>query len=61
MLIMTSPPAALSGNEVTRLFNVVKALREQGCAVLFISHRLDEIFELLPAGHHAARRRLDRR
>ncbi|MBB2915407.1 rhamnose transport system ATP-binding protein [Streptosporangium becharense] len=46
VLIMDEPTAALSGNEVARLFNVVKALREQGCALLFISHRLDEIFEL---------------
>src|SRR4051812_290949 len=46
VLVMDEPTAALSGNEVARLFNVVKALREQGCAVLFISHRLDEIFEL---------------
>ncbi|WP_245966915.1 sugar ABC transporter ATP-binding protein [Sphaerisporangium album] len=46
VLIMDEPTAALSGNEVARLFGVVKALREQGCAVLFISHRLDEIFEL---------------
>ncbi|MEV0972801.1 sugar ABC transporter ATP-binding protein [Microtetraspora glauca] len=46
VLIMDEPTAALSGAEVARLFNVVKALREQGCAVLFISHRLDEIFEL---------------
>ncbi|WP_203882004.1 sugar ABC transporter ATP-binding protein [Planotetraspora kaengkrachanensis] len=46
VLIMDEPTAALSVNEVARLFTVVKALREQGCAVLFISHRLDEIFEL---------------
>ncbi|WP_240197027.1 sugar ABC transporter ATP-binding protein [Nonomuraea lactucae] len=46
VLIMDEPTAALSGNEVARLFGVVNALREQGCAVLFISHRLDEIFEL---------------
>ncbi|WP_204073808.1 sugar ABC transporter ATP-binding protein [Planotetraspora phitsanulokensis] len=46
VLIMDEPTAALSGNEVARLFTVVRALREQGCAVLFISHRLDEIFEL---------------
>nr|WP_319019237.1 sugar ABC transporter ATP-binding protein [Microbispora sitophila] len=46
VLIMDEPTAALSGAEVARLFAVVKALREQGCAVLFISHRLDEIFEL---------------
>ncbi|MDH2425365.1 sugar ABC transporter ATP-binding protein [Sphaerisporangium sp. TRM90804] len=46
VLIMDEPTAALSGNEVDRLFKVVKALREEGSAVLFISHRLDEIFEL---------------
>ncbi len=46
VLIMDEPTAALSGAEVARLFAVVRALREQGCAVLFISHRLDEIFEL---------------
>ncbi|MFC6085327.1 sugar ABC transporter ATP-binding protein [Sphaerisporangium aureirubrum] len=46
VLIMDEPTAALSGAEVARLFSVVKALREQGRAVLFISHRLDEIFEL---------------
>src|SRR5690606_21449378 len=33
VLIMDEPTAALSGNEVTRLFSVVEALREQGCAV----------------------------
>src|SRR5690606_40800704 len=46
VLIMDEPTAALSGNEVERLFGVVKALREQGCAVLIISHRLDESFAL---------------
>ncbi|MCG5212273.1 sugar ABC transporter ATP-binding protein [Streptosporangium sp. KLBMP 9127] len=46
VLIMDEPTAALSGNEVARLFSVVTALREHGCAVLFISHRLDEIFTL---------------
>ncbi|GLW12046.1 ribose import ATP-binding protein RbsA 1 [Microtetraspora sp. NBRC 13810] len=46
VLVMDEPTAALSGNEVARLFGVVEALREQGRAVLFISHRLDEIFEL---------------
>ncbi|MBB5139725.1 rhamnose transport system ATP-binding protein [Thermocatellispora tengchongensis] len=46
VLIMDEPTAALSGNEVDRLFGVVEALRAQGCAVLFISHRLDEIFRL---------------
>ncbi|MFG1943291.1 sugar ABC transporter ATP-binding protein [Nonomuraea sp. NPDC048826] len=46
VLVMDEPTAALSGNEVARLFSVVEALRADGCAVLFISHRLDEIFSL---------------
>ncbi|TGA93687.1 sugar ABC transporter ATP-binding protein [Streptomyces sp. MZ04] len=46
VLIMDEPTAALTGSEVARLFGVVRALREQGAAVLFISHRIEEIFEL---------------
>jgi len=46
VLIMDEPTAALTGQEVARLFSVTRALREHGCAVLFISHRLEEIFEL---------------
>ncbi|WP_405591504.1 sugar ABC transporter ATP-binding protein [Streptomyces sp. NBC_01190] len=46
VLIMDEPTAALTGNEVARLFGVVGALREGGAAVLFISHRLEEVFAL---------------
>lgn len=46
VLIMDEPTAALSGHEVERLFNVVRTLKERGAAVLFISHRLDEIFTI---------------
>jgi rhamnose transport system ATP-binding protein len=46
VLIMDEPTAALSGHEVERLFGVVRALRERGAAVLFISHRLEEIFTI---------------
>jgi rhamnose transport system ATP-binding protein len=46
VLIMDEPTAALSGPEVERLFMVVRTLREQGAAVLFITHRLDEVFEI---------------
>src|SRR5215210_5544050 len=46
VLIMDEPTAALSGPEVERLFSVVRALREHGAAVLFISHRLDEVFTI---------------
>jgi len=46
VLIMDEPTAALSGPEVERLFSVVRTLREHGAAVLFISHRLDEVFTI---------------
>jgi rhamnose transport system ATP-binding protein len=44
ILVMDEPTAALTTVEVLRLFDVIKTLRERGAAVLFISHRLDEVF-----------------
>ncbi|MDJ1136299.1 sugar ABC transporter ATP-binding protein [Streptomyces iconiensis] len=46
VLIMDEPTAALTGSETARLFSVVETLRTEGAAVLFISHRLGEIFDL---------------
>ncbi len=46
ILVMDEPTAALSGVEVERLFAVARALRDGGAAVLFISHRFDEVFSL---------------
>jgi rhamnose transport system ATP-binding protein len=44
VLIMDEPSASLSEHEVQRLFSVARSLRDEGVAVLYISHRLDEIF-----------------
>ncbi len=46
VLIMDEPTAALSAHEVHELFAIAKQLRERGVAILFVSHRLEEIFEL---------------
>ncbi|MFG1606520.1 sugar ABC transporter ATP-binding protein [Actinoplanes sp. NPDC049265] len=46
ILVMDEPTAALSGVEVERLFAVVRSLREEGAAILFISHRFEEITQL---------------
>lgn len=46
VLIMDEPTAALSGVEVERLFAVARSLRDEGRAVLFISHRFNEVFDL---------------
>ncbi|AQH01206.1 D-xylose ABC transporter ATP-binding protein [Burkholderia sp. KK1] len=46
VLIMDEPTAALSLPEVERLFAIVRALKERDVAILFITHRLDEVFAL---------------
>jgi rhamnose transport system ATP-binding protein len=46
VLVMDEPTAALSLPEVERLFSIVRKLRESGVAILFITHRLDEVFAL---------------
>jgi rhamnose transport system ATP-binding protein len=46
VLVMDEPTAALSGVEVDRLFAVARSLRDEGRALLFISHRFDEVFAL---------------
>lgn len=46
VLVMDEPTAALSGVEVERLFAVARSLRDEGRALLFISHRFDEVFDL---------------
>jgi rhamnose transport system ATP-binding protein len=46
VLILDEPTASLSAHEVARLFTIVRRLRDRGVSVLFVSHRLDEVFEL---------------
>ncbi|HEY6523854.1 MAG TPA: sugar ABC transporter ATP-binding protein [Solirubrobacteraceae bacterium] len=46
VLIMDEPTAALSPVEAKRLFTVVETLRADGAAVVFISHRLEEVFAI---------------
>src|SRR5512134_3322457 len=47
IIIMDEPTAAISESEIARLFNIIKGLREKNVTVIYISYRLDEIFELL--------------
>jgi rhamnose transport system ATP-binding protein len=46
VLIMDEPTASLSAHEVARLFKLVRDLRAKGVAILFVSHRLEEVFEI---------------
>jgi rhamnose transport system ATP-binding protein len=46
ILIMDEPTAALTEHDVTRLFGIVRLLRTRGVGVVYISHRLEEVFLL---------------
>jgi rhamnose transport system ATP-binding protein len=46
VLIFDEPTASLSQRECAELFRIMRALRDDGCALLFISHKFDEIFDL---------------
>ncbi len=46
VLIMDEPTAALTAHDVESLFAIVRRLQKQGVGIIYISHRLEEIFEL---------------
>jgi len=46
VFVMDEPTAALTGQESERLFQVIEELRGSGCAVLYVSHRMDEVMRI---------------
>ncbi len=46
ILILDEPSAVLSQEELNRLFALVRQLKQEGTLILYISHRLDEVFEI---------------
>lgn len=46
ILVMDEPTAALSSRETEKLFSLIKRLRDEGLAIIYISHRMAEIYEL---------------
>ncbi|HEY5224103.1 MAG TPA: sugar ABC transporter ATP-binding protein [Microbacteriaceae bacterium] len=44
VLLLDEPTASISDNEAERLFRVVRRLKNEGAAVLFVSHKLEEVF-----------------
>ncbi len=60
LLIMDEPTAALADNEVEQLYALVRRLQQRGIGVLYVSHRLKEVFDLatritvLKDGHRVA-------
>ncbi|MCL1123264.1 hypothetical protein [Shewanella surugensis] len=46
IIIMDEPTDALTHTETLSLFNVITQLKQQNCAIVYISHRLPEIFQI---------------
>lgn len=46
IIVMDEPTSALSKEEINNLFEIIKKLKEQGISIIYISHRLEEIFEI---------------
>lgn len=46
LIIMDEPTTALTKKEVRSLFDIILSLKAQGIAILFVSHKLDEVFEI---------------
>jgi inositol transport system ATP-binding protein len=46
VIIMDEPTSAISDKEVALLFNMIKKLKSRGVAIIYISHKMDEIFQI---------------
>ena len=46
LIIMDEPTAALTDREIEILFQVVNSLRERGVSIIYVSHRMEEIFQI---------------
>lgn len=46
VLILDETTASLTPKEVAELFAIIRRLRDQGCAIAFVSHKLDEVFDI---------------
>jgi ribose transport system ATP-binding protein len=51
IIIMDEPTSSLTSTEVERLFEIVEKLRKRNVAILFVSHRLDEVFQICDRVH----------
>lgn len=46
IIIMDEPTSSLTDNETHHLFKIIKTLKERGCAVIYISHKMEEILKI---------------
>ena len=61
VLILDEPTSSLDASEVEALFAVLRRLRDEGMAILFVTHFLDQVYAICGSHHGAAQRRVRRR
>lgn len=49
IIAFDEPTSSLSKKEILRLFRIIRELRDKGCSIIYVSHRLNEIFEVCDA------------
>ncbi|ATC64379.1 L-arabinose ABC transporter ATP-binding protein AraG [Nibricoccus aquaticus] len=49
VIAFDEPTSSLSAREIDKLFNVIADLRREGCAILYVTHRMEEVFRLCDA------------
>ncbi len=49
ILIMDEPTSALTSSEIDELFQIIRSLKEKGCGIIYISHRLEELSHIVDA------------
>lgn len=46
VIVLDEPTSSLTEQEVAKLFEIIETLKEQGCGIVYISHKMDEIFHI---------------
>lgn len=46
IIVLDEPTSSLTENEVNKLFEIINTLKSQGCGIVYISHKMEEIFEI---------------
>lgn len=65
VLVMDEPTSALTSKEIDELFTIINNLKKEGCAIVYISHRLDELkhiaddVTIMRDGHFITRKKFD--
>ena len=58
IIVFDEPTSSLTEQEVEHLFRIIDMLKKQGCGIIYISHKMEEILQNFRRGHHHARRNL---